>query len=156
MDTGFCSSEGWSLPLGRDFIFGTNDFELEASFVDVGSAVEAPCSFGWAFGGAIFGTGSKKAAADDATGTAAGTLERAAFFFAGSSSFAGSTAAVTAFGTSGADGAEAPSFGGVFGASAFGGVFGPPIFGGVLGASTTDGGFGASPFGGGGHNLLCA
>ena len=88
---------------------------------------------------------SKKAAADDAAGTAAGTMERAAFFFAGSSSFAGSTAAVTAFGTSGADGAEAPSFGGVFGASAFGGVFGPPIFGGVLGASTTDGGFGASP-----------
>ena len=83
-------------------------------------------------------------------------MERAAFFFAGSSSFAGSTAAVTAFGTSGADGAEAPSFGGVFGASAFGGVFGPPIFGGVLGASTTDGGFGASPFGGSGHNLLCA
>ena len=77
---------------------------------------------------------------------------------AGSSSFAGSTAAVTAFGTSGADGAEAPSFGGVFGASAFGGVFGPSIFGGSFGTPqiTTDGGFGASPFGGGGNDLLCA
>jgi len=100
MDTGFFSSsfEGWSSPspLGRDFCFGTSDFEVEASFVDGGSAVEAPCSFGWAFGGAIFGTGSKKAAADDATGTAAGTLERAAFFFAGSSSFPGSTADHTA------------------------------------------------------------
>jgi len=145
-----------SSPLGRDFFFGTSDFELEASFGDEGTAVETSCSFGRAFGGAIFETGSKKTAADDATGTAAGTLERAAFFFAGSSSFAGSTAAVTAFGTSGADGAEAPSFGGVFGASAFGGAFGPSIFGGVLGPSTTDGGFGASPFGGGGNNLLRA
>jgi len=145
-DTGFCSLGGWSSPLGRDFCFDTSDFQLEPVFDDGVPAGGACCgSFGPAFGGAIFGTGSKKAAADDAAGTAAGELARAAFFFAGSSSFVGSTAAVTAFGTSGADGAEAPSFGSVFGALAFGGVLGP---------STTAGGFGASPFGGGGNNLL--
>ena len=59
-------------------------------------------SFCTAFGGATFDTGSKKAAADDAAGTAAGTLVRAAFFFAGSSFAAASTSEVTAFGTSGA------------------------------------------------------
>ena len=158
MDTGFCSFDGWSSPLGRDFCLDTSDFDVAASFDDGDSAGGTACSFGRAFGGTIFGAGSKKAAADEATGTAAGALVRAAFFFAGWSSCAGSTAVITAFRTSSADGAEAPSFGGVFGASTSGGVFGPSTFGGVLGPSITAGGFGASPFGGAaticcGHSL---
>ena len=56
MDTGLFSSDGWSSPLGRDFCFDTSDFELEAGFDDGDPAEETFCSFGRAFGSAIFGT----------------------------------------------------------------------------------------------------
>ena len=81
----------WSTPSGRDF--DTKDFDSVAVFeVFVTKALDSAVlevvapggepagSFGPAFAGETFGTGSKNIAADEAAGTGLGSLVKAAFF----------------------------------------------------------------------------
>ena len=100
----------WSSRLGRDFV--AKDFDLAAD-LDVGEPFDGVAGPALAaFAGGAFEAGSKKTAAEDATGTGLGSLVKAAFFWAGCSSADFWTA--IGFGTSGT------GVGG-FGASSFGG-----------------------------------